>query len=344
MQNDIDYPLGDFTPNEGEPTELAPGVLWLRFSLPFALDHINLYALDDGDGWVLVDCGVSNAHSQGTWETLLAGPLAGRPVKRIIVTHFHPDHIGSAGWLVERTGADLAMSRLEWEKAQELHSKAESGFSDEVWRFYASTGIASDFVDKLRDLGNVYRPQVSPPPANYQCLSDGDVLQIGGNNWRVITGAGHSPEHVCLLSEEAGLMIGGDMLLPRITPIIGVWEDDPTSDPLADYISFLRRAKDWPDGVLILPSHNRPYHGLHARARYLLAHHDERLGVTLETCAEASTAHDVMLRLFTRELDAHSVRFAASESLAHIHRLLHAGSLQRSTASNGIHRYAQVGA
>ena len=320
-------------------TEVAPGVLWLRMPLPFALNHINLWALEDEDGWTLVDTGISDDITRGLWEQLFAGPLAGRKVVRLIVTHYHPDHAGLAGWLSERFGVELWMTRAEWLYARMLRSDTDAAMIEGQAAFYLQAGASAEYIEGVRRAGAVYAERVSTIPRVYRRIHGGDEINIGGRRWRVVIGLGHAPEHACLFCAEENLLIGGDMVLPRITPNVSVWANEPEANPLADFLSSLRGIRALPAETLVLPSHNEPFRGLHERIDEVGHHHEERLEKLASLIEEPRTAMDVARGLFTRPLDQHQTGFAIGETLAHIHMLCDRGGATREAGADGAWRY-----
>ena len=331
MESKVDYILGTRIPEPDTPIEIAPGILWIRLPMPLALDHVNLYLLEDGHSWTLVDCGLADPVSRAVWERVLATHLRGRPISRIIGTHFHPDHVGLAGWLQGRTGAEFWMSQIEWLSARSTYLDTESSDSPEMQDFYRRAGFAETDIATYRDLGNDYRGLVTPIPVTYSRITKETEFRIGDRLWRPIFGSGHSPDHVTLHCERDRLLLGGDMLLPRITPIIAVWWQEPDGNPLSDYLAFLGTLGNVADDVLVLPSHNRPYREIRTRITDLGRHHAMRLELTCTACNEPARASEVMRVLFPRELDAFQARFAIGETIAHINKLLWSGELIRRT-------------
>ncbi|CAA7626149.1 MBL fold metallo-hydrolase [Magnetospirillum sp. SS-4] len=332
----LDHPFAEpLAP--GQVLEVAPGIRWIRMPLPFALDHINLWALDDGDGRVaLVDTGLGNDATKELWEVLLAGPLAGLTVSRLIATHFHPDHMGLAGWLSRRLDVDLTASVREWLFGRMLWLEESEEFNDNQVRYYRRMGFDAEQLDGVRSRGNTYRARIDVMPVRVLGIRNGDEMTIGGRIWRMIEGGGHSPEHACLYCEEAGVLISGDQVLPRISPIVGVWPQQPEAEPLGLFLDALARLRHLPADTLVLPSHGLPFRGLHARVDQLTAHHVERLEKTQGACARPASAVQVLRALFTRELDAHQLGFATGETLAHLHHLMRQGSVVREMGEDGI--------
>lgn len=337
----LDFPFGAEAPSD-LATEVAPGVLWVRLPLPFRLDHVNVWLIAERDGWCLVDTGFGNAAVMEEWERRFDALLEGRPVTRVIVTHMHPDHVGLAGWICERFGAPLLMSRTEWLTARML-TLGDGEAEREAYRaFYRAAGAAPDVVEALAGRGGAYRKAVTPLPARFTRLADGDELTIGGYDWDVIAAEGHAAEQICLYCEGLGLLISGDQVLPVISPNVSVWPSEPESDPLGRFIVSLEKFEDLPEETLVLPSHHWPFRGLHGRIEQLLDHHDERLAETLSACLEPSTAIEVTRALFPKALDQHQMLFAIGEALAHLNGLIKVGLIRRTTGRDGVWRYAAV--
>ena len=343
------YPLGDTLPAIGEVIELAPGVRWLRMPLPFALDHINLWLLrdraDDGrEGWAIVDCGVANDATRAAWEQVFANHLDGLPVLRVIVTHMHPDHIGNAHWLCERWDCRLWISATDFNAAR-LSSQATTGFGGEAAAaFFAEHGLVDpDAVAKVRGRGNYYASMVPDVPRQFRRLLDGQSVRIGDHDWRCIAGYGHAPEHISLHCAALHVLISGDMVLPRISTNVSVTDLEPEGDPLPLYIDSIVRMRELPDAALVLPSHGKPFRGLHERIRQLAQHHDDRFADTLAACAEKPcSAADLLPVLFKRKLDLHQTTFAMGEAVAHLHALLGRGLLRVQRDADGVRRFSTV--
>lgn len=322
-------------PDFGELVPIAPGIFWLRASLPFALDHINLWVIEDKEGWALVDTGVADDRTRALWDRLFAGPLSGRRVCRVICTHFHPDHWGMAGAMLERWGVPPTATQGEWAFARLIWRDFDEDYRAHQAEHYRKAGYEPEMVAAISARGNTYRPRVSPPPIDYLRIKDGDELFIGGTAWRVITGGGHSPEHACLYSPGHKVLIAGDQVLPSISPIIGVWHQEPEARPLALFLESLDRLSRLPADTLVLPSHGLPFLGLGLRIDQLQAHHQGRLEKTLAACAEPTTAYAMIAALFRPGLDEHQTGFATGETLAHLNHLIDAGVVLRTTQDDG---------
>ena len=325
-------------PAAGQVLEVAPGVLWIRMPLPFALDHVNLWALDDGDGWCLVDTGFNTDTIKALWGRLFDGPLAGRPVTRIIATHMHPDHIGLASWLTDRWSPELLVTQAEWLSARMLWLDDSAGLLEVYERFYRMAGLDDDGVESLKQRRSAYRHSVTPIPPVFRPIHDGETIGIGRRGWRVLTGQGHSPDHACLHAPDLNLMISGDQVLPRISPNVSVWPSAPEADPLGEYLRSFVMFSDLPDDILVLPSHGLPFRGLAWRVADLAAHHEERLAVTLRACRAPADVKSVSAILFDRPLDKHQMMFAIGETVAHLNRLVEQGRIDR-RLDNGVWRF-----
>lgn len=323
--------------------EVAPGVHWLRMPLPFQLDHINLWALEDGDGWTLVDTGINRNEVRAAWEELFEGPLKGGPVKRVIVTHFHPDHMGLAGWLCEKFAVKMWMTGTEWATASKLYDDSGPEHAARARGFYHAAGFGAALMAEVDKRQNPYPKRISPVPQSFHKIADGDVIDIGGHGWRVIVGTGHSPEHACLYRTGTRVLISGDQILPKITPNVSVWPQFPEMNPLGLYLESLDKFRGLDPDTLVLPSHNWPFRGLHERLDQLAHHHDERLDEVIAACAEPLSATRVLEHLFRRELDSHQLFFAIGESLAHLHYLIGQGRIVKETGADGVDLFRAAG-
>lgn len=348
----LDYPLGDKLPAIGAVIELAAGVRWLRMPLPFALDHINLWLLrdrdEDGrDGWAIVDCGVADDATRAAWEQVFAHHLDGLPVLRVIVTHCHPDHIGLAHWICaggdkRRWNVRLWTTLGEYMQARVMAAGDGSNAGGEgAARHFALHGLQDEeSLDKLRNRKSYYSSLVPALPGQYRRLREGQAVVIGGKTWRVVTGFGHSPEHCALHCEADGVLISGDMVLPRISTNVSVFDMEPEGNPLALYLESLGRYETMAEDTLVLPSHGKPFRGVRTRITQLREHHDARLAEVREACAgKPQSAADIVPLMFKRKLDVHQLTFAMGEALAHLHLLWLSGELKRIYGDDGVIRF-----
>ena len=344
MDGSLHFPVAT-PPVPGEVIRVAPGILWLRMPLPFALNHINLWLIEDGPQWTAVDTGFALPETRAAWQQIFAAELGGRGIGRVIVTHFHPDHIGMAGWLTEHWQAPLWITEKEWLHARML---SRDGNDDSVrlrHEFAHRAGLNDEDATVFAERQGGYRRGVPTVPPSYHRIGEGTAIQIGGREWRVIIGEGHAPEHACLYCAEAGVLIAGDQILPRISPNISVQAHEPDGDPLARYLASLdklRRAL--PPDILVLPSHNLPFRGVHTRIDELAAHHHARCAEVIAACARPHSAAELMPILFKRRLDRHQTGFALGEALAHLHYLVGQGEIARATGDDGVDRFLRQAA
>ncbi len=330
---------GDAAPQPGVALEVSPGVHWLRMPMPLALDHINLWLLADGDGWTAIDSGLPTDATRAAWEQVFAGTLQGRPLRRVLCTHMHPDHVGLAHWLCARSGAELWMTQGEYLSARLMSAGLEPTDPDSALAHYRAHGAPDGELDKLAGRGNFYRRMVAQVPLRYRRIVAGEAIRIGDSDWTVIEGAGHSPEHAALWCAQHGLLISGDMLLPKISTNVSVFPIEPGADALGRYLRALCRFEPLPAETRVLPSHGLPFIGVHGRVRQLREHHAERLEAVMQACrAQPRSAYELLPVLFHRVLDAHQLGFALGEAIAHAHRLYAAGLLARDDDA-GVHRW-----
>ena len=327
-------------PAPGALVEVGPGIFWLRMPLPFALDHINLWLLADGDAWTIVDCGFGTAPTRQLWQAIFAESLDGRRISRIAVTHFHPDHVGCAAWLAELWQAPILMTEPEFAAARAWHGSLTPFTREAHLAMFEQHGLKLEAGGLPRD--NLFRRGVPEIPARIVPLRDDEALTVNGRRWRVVTGYGHSPEHAALFCEELRVLIAGDMVLPRISTNVSVQPHLPDADPLGQFLESLARYSGLDADTLVLPSHGLPFYGLRERVSSLARHHAARLDELHRACDRPRTSAEVMPVIFKRKLDAQQTFFAMGETLSHLNFLRKRGQLTRESGPDGIYRFARA--
>jgi glyoxylase-like metal-dependent hydrolase (beta-lactamase superfamily II) len=338
----LDYPWAA-PPPSGEAAPIAPGVWWIRMPLPFALDHINLWLLEEGDGWTLVDTGYGDGPTRALWATHFGTTLRDQPVKHVIATHFHPDHLGNGAWLARRFDCPVTMTHSEFLTAHAVFAQHATHAIGDTCALFAAHGMAATPVAELAGRGNHYRSGVPELPERFIRILDGDAVCAGGGEWRVLCGHGHSPEHASLHDERRAVLISGDMLLPRISTNIAVWAAMPDGDPLGQFLASIAKFDELPPDTLVLPSHGLPFRGIALRVGQLQAHHAARLAElddAIRAAREPVSAAQMLPVLFRRELDLQQHFFAMGEAIAHLNHLWHRGRIRRTVASDGAVRFA----
>lgn len=327
-------------PTDGVPVEIAPGVLWLRVALPFALNHVNIYLIEDGAGWAILDTGLADTRTKDLWTHVLDTQLQGRKPTKLIVTHAHPDHVGLAGWLCERYDLELLMSQVEYLTAQNLRYNPIAIGKSRHREFYVEHGLETSAIDSVLDRGHSYLRMTTEMPSAFTRLQAGGKLVIGGRKFEVLSGEGHSPEQIMLLCRDEKLFFAADQVLAKISPNIGVWPWEPKANPLGAYLKSLAALQAGiADDVFVLAAHNLPFYGLHTRTEELMAHHDARCGDILAACAiRPLTVAEVLPFMFRRPLDAHQTGFAFGEALAHVNYLADEGALRFRRDQDGVMR------
>jgi len=341
---EITYPHGlKQAPGPGETVKLTRGVHWLRMPLPYTLDHINLYLIEDGDSWVIVDTGVNTSKVRDLWERHFEGVMGGRPVSKVIVTHLHPDHVGLAGWLCRRFKIDLWMSRTDYLMCRNLVLDTGTEAPEEGVQFYREAGFNEAQVETYRRRFGGFGRDVSTLPQSFQRLVGGQQLEIGGRTWEAVVGRGHAPEHICLWCPEAGILISGDQVLPRISSNISVHPTEPQADPLSEWLESCARIRDTlPETTLVAPAHNEPFYGLRVRLQALIDEHEADLIALEDMLDDPKRANDVFGALFRRPITDDLVHMATGESLAHLNCLIGRGRARRFLAEDGVARYQRT--
>jgi len=340
--SELTYPWAEH-PTPGTTVEVAPGVRWLMMPMGGSLTHINLYLLEDTHGWWVVDTGLCLNETGELWHEIFSKELGGKPVVGVICTHMHPDHIGQSKMITEEFRCTLHMTRAEYYQARSFAGSGPS--SHHSWlgqEFYQRAGMPASYLDDMRNAfaqraaDGMRMPEM---PSGYHRLEDNNVLSIGGHDWRVVVGSGHSPEHACLYCAALKVMISGDQILPIITSNVSVHSTEPEANPLLDWMESHDRFLYLPDDILVLPAHNLPFYGIRERLRQLISHHEDRMLAIEEHCVEPAVAKDLLPVLFARKLDPRQMMMALGEAIAHLHLLMHRNRIERTLHEDGCYRF-----
>ena len=335
----IKYEL-DSRPETGQVLDIAPGLKWLRLPLPFMLNHINVWLLQDGDGWALVDSGLFTNTTREVWKQVFDRYLDGAPLTRLLVTHLHPDHVGCAGWLARKFGIGLWMSRDEYLLARVLVADTGKPAPPEGVAFYTEAGLGQESLEHYIEHFGAFGRVVSPMPESFHRLRDGMKLTIGEREWRIIIGRGHSPEHACLYNEDLNLLISGDQILPTISSNISVWPTEPAANPLEFWFQSLHMLKrELPEDVLVLPAHGQPFRGAHLRLDALIEEHETGLEKLRRLCSEPRRAVDVFPALFKARITQRNLMMATGEAISHLNYLLEQGEISVRLDEAGVNWY-----
>lgn len=337
----LDYPW-DHAPESGDSRPVAPRLHWLRMPLPFRLNHINLWLLLGDDGWTAIDTGCDTPRNREAWEHYQANVMGGAPLTRLIATHGHVDHIGLAGWLSGRFGCPYHASFGEWIWSRLGHLRDVPEAEPALAAFLHRHGVPEDTAARMAKGRQGFMDLATDLPGVIRELRDGARITFGGRDWQVIMTRGHTYEHAAFYCEADGILIAGDHLLPRISPVIAVFEMVPEADPLGDYLASFAQFAHIPDDVLVLPSHGLPYRGLHRRIAQLRAHHRDRLAATEGLLDNPLTAYALSRELFSHIQGDDDRAFALGETLAHINHLCALGQVRRITDTSGRALYAAV--
>ena len=337
------YPWED-PPGQGAAIQVAEGVFWCRLPLPMKLDHVNVYALDDGDSWTIVDTGFDSKKTRAIWSELLSGPLAGKPVSRVIVTHHHPDHVGLAGWFQTDHGAELCMPRTGWFMARMLQLDVQEVSNAETIAFYESAGMDPDILAQRKTERPFNFADITAPlPLGFKRLQQGQTIRMGGRDWDIHMGNGHAPEHATFWSRDDNLVIAGDQILSSISPNIGVYATEPDADPVADWLEACERLAGLArEDHLVLGGHKLPFTGLPTRMRQLIDNHHGALQRLLAYLDSPLSAAECFAPLFKRKIGAGEYGLALVEAIAHLSHLHQAGQVTRSRRDDNAWVYERV--
>lgn len=333
----------DEKPEIGTNFEVANGVHWLRMPLPFSLAHINLWLLADGDGWVIVDTGLGDDTTKNIWEKTFSGVMNDKPINHVVVTHMHPDHVGCAGWLTDRFGVDLWMTREEYAMCRVLAGDTGRAAPDIAVNFYKAAGYPPEALDRYKKVFGFFGKYISPLPDAYRRIRESQKGPVGDHEWEVIIGKGHSPEHACFFNEKLNLLISGDQILPVISSNVSVYPIEPDANPLKDWIESLLAIRDSiPEDVLVLPAHGKPFRGAHERIDRLVGDHRKQLETLRELCAEPRRAVDVFPALYRSKITSDNLMFATGEAIAHLHYLKNEGAIHAEPDADDVIWYRSI--
>ncbi len=339
----LHYRFEDQVPGEAELTEVAKDVFWLRLPMQGRLNHINVWLLRDYDGWTIVDTGLNREEVQQIWQRVFDKHLGGKPITRVIATHLHSDHTGNAGWICRKWDCELWMSRADFYMCKVMAADGPSDVPDDAIRFYRRAGFDDDRLERYRQRFGQFGANITPLPAGFRRIEDGQYIDIGGREWRAASGHGHSPEHICLYCPELKVIIGGDQILPKITPNVGVQPSEPFANPLRGFINTCARFRErLPADLLVLPAHEMLYEGLHERLTELIDWHEVCLEKLYDLCGEPKRAVDCFPALFKSKINDYSFFPATGESIAHLHCALERRMLKVEEDENGVAWWTQA--
>jgi len=327
-------------PETGEIVDIAPGIKWLRLPLPFQLNHINVWLLQDGDGWAIVDTGFFTNTTREVWKFVFNKYLGNAAITRVLVTHLHPDHAGCAGWISRKFDCELWMSRDEYLLCRVLVADTGKPAPPEGTKFYSAAGFAPESMDRYTEMFGAFGRVVSPLPEAYRQLREGMKLRIGEYDWEVIIGRGHSPEHACLMCRKLNILISGDQILPTISSNVSVYPTEPAANPLLFWFESLDKLISLlPPDVLVLPAHGKPFRGAHVRLRQLIAEHETGLARLRDFCAEPKRAVDVFPALFKSRITDKNLIMATGEAISHLNYLVEKDEMDVEKDDSGVKWY-----
>ena len=333
--NALQFPIGE-APAMGQPMAVTDGVYWLRMPLPFSLNHINLWLLEDNEGWTIVDTGINTLATKDLWQQVFDSHLKNKPVNQLIVTHLHPDHVGLAGWLCEIWDLELQMSRTDYMACRVLMSDTGKPAPKAAINFYQRAGVSDEQLAVYKAKFGGYGKSIYPMPDSFIRLQENETVVMAGQQWHIIVGRGHAPEHLCLMCPALNVFIAGDQLLPSISSNVSVWPTEPHSNPLKDWLdSCAMLQQKVPADVLVLPSHGQVFFGAHQRLQRLIDGHEKSLVKIVSACAQPQRNVDLFSHLFRRPITDDVLTLAVGETQAHLNYLVSKNKLQTSTDDMG---------
>ncbi|MCL4264402.1 MAG: MBL fold metallo-hydrolase [Anaerolineae bacterium] len=315
-------------------TAATPDIFQIQIPLPFALRIVNCYLLRGAAGWTVLDTGLNTSKARLAWGEAFAGfGIRPREIAQIVLTHIHPDHYGLAGWLAEwcvADGGQLPPVRLSAREAE----MAVRFWGREVWQqptymaFWQQCAVPADLAQAIMETTEQTRQRTYPHPAAHHIIEPGTPIRLGERLMQPLLMPGHSDGQLVFYDAADRLLLCGDHVLQTITPNISLWPDGE-ADPLGRYLASLDELARL-DVRLALPGHGPVMGDIHGRITQISHHHHERLAQTEAVLPRPSTVYEVSQRLFDHaNLSVHEMRFAATETLAHLDYLVRHGRARR---------------
>ena len=332
----LNFPIDDI-PKNGESLKIADGLTWVRMPLPMSLNHINLWLIGENNDQTLVDTGMHLPEVVEKWTALINKESFS--IKRVFITHMHPDHVGMGGWFVDQHNCEFMMSRTDYLQCRVLSADKTGNVPQVAIDFYKKAGMKEEALERYVSRFGFFGSIIYPLPSSYQRVKDGDIFNFGEREWKVLEGSGHTMEHLCLYSLDEEYLISGDQILPTISSHVGVFPTEPEANPLEDWINSCKRLKSQVnEEVLVLPAHGRPFIGAHKRLDALINLHEANLESLHDLLKEPRKATETFSVLFNREIDENNFLMALGESLAHLNCLEHRGSISKDLI-DGVYHY-----
>ncbi len=329
-------------PEFGSTLTVAPSIKWLRMPLPMSLDHINLYLIDVGDGWMIVDTGIRGDKVQRYWQQIFDNELDGKPIVGVTVTHMHPDHVGQAGWLTDTLQVPVYMTFGEYFSGRTFSGAPSKELAWTTERFLRNAGLNDEFIESFKRRERGFANIVEPMPVASNRLRDGDQLDWGETPWQVMIGEGHSPEHACLFNADKKVLLAGDQVIATITSNVSVLAIEPEANPLGLWLDSHQRFKCLPADTLVLPAHGLPFYGVQQRLQQLIDHHEDHMDALEAACVTPQTSVELLPVLFKRELDKSVILMALGECIAHLHLQMARGKIVRELNEDNVYLYRSV--
>ncbi len=330
-------------PSADQPTKIADGLWWIRLPISGLIDHVNVYLLEDSRGWVLVDTGSNTERCRTHIERILASNEFSRlPLTQVLVTHYHPDHCGLAGWICETYNAPLVTTRTCWLNSRLLQMDRAPLPRAEHIHFMRRAGIVGlELESYQRRQPSDYWQLVSIPPYSYQRIKQNDELTIGARRWTVHIGNGHAAEHATLWSDD-GMVILGDQVLPNISPNLSVHPSEPDADLLSEWIESCLRIRQLANNAMCcLPGHGLPFVGLQQRCTQLIHNRTIAVHRLLEQLSVPRTAVECLPAVYRRQLQSGERNTLLAETLGYLN-FLHCQGVVRSELVAGTQRWTRV--